>query len=93
MSEKDDVKWIEELPWEDFLNSGLLWFVNNILHVFGRAFVFEFEEDEIKRVYFARCRCRGFTEECEREGFSKIYGFLKSEIEDFSSDMGIENEK
>ena len=40
-----------EKSWKEFRESGLLWFINTTLHVFGWALVAEFEEGEITRVY------------------------------------------
>jgi hypothetical protein len=35
---------IEEISWKEFRDSGMLWFVNRLLHVFGLSIVFSFEE-------------------------------------------------
>lgn len=85
---KKEIKWVEELTWEEFKNSGLLWFVNNTLHLFGRAIVFEYTKNKkIKRVYFARCRFRGFSEKCINKGFNNLTNFLSKNIKELKRDI------
>lgn len=72
---------IEEKTWSEFRNSGLLWWVNRTLHLFGWALVVELEEDKITRVYPARCKFRGFSEEIETEGFARLTQYLKENID------------
>ena len=35
---------VDEKSWKEFRESGLLWFVNTILHTFGWALVAELED-------------------------------------------------
>ena len=44
--------------WEEFRKSGLLWFINMMLHVFGWAIVYEYENEKITSVYPARTNSR-----------------------------------
>ena len=62
--------------WSEFRESGLLWFINTILHVFGWAIVLDMENDEIKSVYPARVRYRGFSPEINDKGYERINKFL-----------------
>jgi hypothetical protein len=73
---------VDEKSWKEFRESGLLWFVNTILHTFGWALVAEFEDGKIKRVYPARVKFRGFTEETNTKGYQKVSKYLKENIED-----------
>lgn len=41
---------VKEKSWEEFRDSGLLWWVNIMLHMFGWAIVYEMENGEVKRV-------------------------------------------
>ena len=38
---------VTKKSWKQFKNSGLLWFINTILHVFGWAIVLEVENNDI----------------------------------------------
>lgn len=77
-----EVKMVDEKNWEEFRNSGLLWFINTILHTFGWAIVVEFEDGEIKRTYPARVKFRGFNEETNTNGYIKVSKYLKENAED-----------
>ena len=72
---------VTEKTWEDFRNAGLLWWVNKTLHLFGWALVAEIESDKINRVYPARCKFRGFSEEVETEGFKRVTEYLHENSE------------
>lgn len=67
---------VNERSWKEFRDAGLLWWINMILHTFGWAIVYEFEGEEIKRVYPARVKFRGFSEEHSTEGYQKVSKFM-----------------
>jgi hypothetical protein len=74
---------VTEKSWKEFRDSGLLWWINTLLHTFGWAIVFEFDEEgQIKRVFPARVKFRGFSEECNSEGYQKISAFMKENAKD-----------
>ena len=54
--------------WEEFRATGLLWFINTILHMFGWAIVVNIEHGEIIDVYPARVEFRGFSESTNTKG-------------------------
>ena len=53
---------MEKKTWIKFKESGLLWWINMILHTFGWAIVLEIDKDtkELLDVYPARVKYRGF---------------------------------
>lgn len=53
---------VNKKTWKEFRDSGLLWFMNMILHTFGWAITLEINDDEITDVYPARVKYRGFSE-------------------------------
>lgn len=64
---------IARKDWVEFRDSGLLWFINRSLHIFGWAIVFNIETDgTVSEVYPARVKFRGFDEKSESESFIKI---------------------
>ena len=67
--------------WEEFRLSGLLWFINSILHTFGWAICLEKDNGEIK-AYPARVTFRGFPEESDTIGYRKVTQYLKDNIDD-----------
>ncbi len=70
---------VERKKWEEFRDTGLLWFINSILHLFGWAIVYEFKvigvEDKLI-VYPARVKFRGFDGEINSEGYQKVSKWL-----------------
>lgn len=75
---------VERKSWEEFQNSGLLWWVNTILHTFGWEIVLEVskEENELISAYPARVKFRGFAERNNSEGYKKVSKFMKENAED-----------
>ncbi len=67
---------VREQSWQAFKESGLLWWMNMVLHTFGWAIVFDYEEKELKRVYPARVRFRGFSEDSNTDGYRKVSRYL-----------------
>ncbi len=63
---------MEQKTWTEFRNSGLFWFINRSLHLFGWAIVMEMNGDEVEKVYPARVNFRGFSRSDEEEGFEKL---------------------
>lgn len=69
---------INKKSWKQFKDSGLLWFVNSILHVFGWAIVLEVEDDgSIVNAYPARVTFRGFAEKSNTDGYIKLSQYMK----------------
>lgn len=60
----------------------MLWWVNMILHTFGLAIVFDMEDGEIKDVYPARVKYRGFREKNNTEGYIKVSKYLNDNSEE-----------
>ena len=53
---------VNKKTWKEFRDTGLLWFINTILHAFGWSIVIEYENVEITDCYPARVKFRGFNE-------------------------------
>jgi hypothetical protein len=77
---------VTEKTWEEFRESGLLWWINMILHTFGWAVVFEFEDKEIVKVYPARVRFRGFDESSNTDGYQKISKYMAKNVDELHNE-------
>lgn len=67
--------------WREFRETGLLWFANIILHMFGWALVVNVEDDgSISDAYPARTKFRGFSEKFNDEGYQKVSKYLLENI-------------
>ncbi len=71
----------KEKSWKEFRNTGLLWWINLMLHMFGWAIVCEMEKETVKRAYPARVKYRGFGEGQNTEGYIKVSEYLRENIE------------
>ena len=64
--------------WKKFRETGLLWWVNRILHTFGWAIMVEInKKGEVTNCYPRRVAFRGFDLKSEEEGYKKVTKFLK----------------
>ena len=68
---------IKKKAWEEFRKTGLLWFVNVIIHVFGWAIVVEVEDGKIIDSYPARVKFRGFDEASNTIGYKNVSEYMK----------------
>lgn len=68
---------IEKKTWEEFIQNGLLWWINMILHTMGWTIVCEKENDEVVNVYPARVKYRGFSESSNTKGYINISNYMK----------------
>lgn len=73
---------INKKSWKEFRNSGLLWWINMILHTFGWAIVVKMEEDKVVDVYPARVKYRGFGEKNNTEGYIKVSKYIKENADE-----------
>lgn len=73
---------IDEKSWKEFKETGLLWYINTILHLFGWAIVIEMEDAEIIRAYPARVKFRGFSSDCVDRGYYNVSKYLQNNIND-----------
>lgn len=69
---------ITKKEWSEFRNTGLLLFINQILHVFGWSIVFDMDKNEVKSVYPARVKFRGFDNESVSKSYQKISEYMKN---------------
>lgn len=78
--------------WSEFRESGLLWFINTILHVFGWAIVLDMENDEVKTAYPARVRYRGFDLEINDKGYERINKYMMNNAKTLYDEAEYEEE-
>ncbi len=70
---------IEERPLKEFQETGLIWFVNRTLHLFGWVIAYDVDKDtkEPIRLFVARTKWRGFETKLEQSGFKMLSQYLK----------------
>lgn len=78
---------IKEMSLKEFRDSGLLWYINQQLHLFGVALTVEINDNnEPIRLYPARCKFRGFSEEVNTNGYKKVSKYLNQHSEELLKD-------
>lgn len=74
--EYEPIKMVTKKSWDEFRNSGFLWWINMILHTFGWAIVVTIDDGKIIDVYPARVKFRGFEEKNNDEGYIKVSKYM-----------------
>jgi len=68
---------VKRKNWNEFRSTGLVLIINQILHIFGWAIVFEIKDNIITDVYPARVKFRGFDNDSTDEAYRKVSEYLK----------------
>lgn len=76
-------EYMKEITAEEFQKSGALWFINNILHLFGIAIVYDPIENSIKP---AIVKYRGFDSNINDKGYKMLSNYLKNNINEIESE-------
>ncbi len=79
---------VDKRTWKEFRESGLLWWINMILHTFGWAIVIEVDENtkEITEAYPARVKFRGFDNQNNTDGYIKVSKYMKENAEQLDAE-------
>jgi len=78
---------VDKKSWEEFRASGLLWWINTSLHLFGWAIVVELEADRIVDAYPARVKFRGFDAQSTEQGYITLTDYLKKNIAELAIEV------
>lgn len=74
--------------WAEFRKTGLLLVINQILHVFGWAIVFQLDANgEVEEVYPARCKFRGFGDDHVTESYKQVTEYMAENIDDLKKEV------
>jgi len=76
---------VAEEQWDEFRKTGLMWWINRQLHLFGWSLVVEVDPNDPKktlRAFPARTQFRGFIPEAEERGFKALTAYLESSIDE-----------
>lgn len=78
----EEKKMVEEKSWDTFRDAGLLFFINQVLHIFGWAIVVEIDDNTkaVVRAYPARVRFRGFDNDSVTESYKRLTRYLFANV-------------
>jgi len=77
---------VTKKDWNEFRSTGLVLIINQILHIFGWAIVFEIEDDVIKNVYPARVKFRGFGNDSTSEAYKRLSEYMFENAEELNNE-------
>lgn len=79
---------VSKKTWAEFRKAGLLLFINQILHIFGWAIVFQIDDQtgEITDVYPARVKFRGFDNKSVSECYQSLTNWMYDNINELKSE-------
>lgn len=79
---------MKKKTWNEFKETGLLWFINTTLHAFGWAIVIELDDNgKIADAYPARVTFRGFSEDSNTKGYNKITEYMSNNAEELLKEI------
>lgn len=78
----EDNSYLKEISISEFQDSGMLWFVNSILHNFGLAIAIE----DNTRMFPAITKFRGFDEKHNDLGYKRMAVYMVDNAEEFLKD-------
>lgn len=79
---------IDKRTWDEFRETGLLWFINSILYAFGWAICVDIGEDGlVSSASPARVKFRGFEGEINDQGYKKVARYLQQNAESICDDV------
>lgn len=75
---------VSQKTWDEFKKNGLLLFINQILHIFGWAICFEYDEnrENVTRVYPARVKFRGFDNKNVSQCYQDLSKYMLDNAEE-----------
>ena len=83
----------ERKTWEEFKKTGLLWFINMILHAFGWAiFLIRDDNEDIIDAFPATTTFRGFEEESNTRGYRAVTNYLAENVDTLLEDVKEEDD-
>lgn len=71
----------EEISWEEFHNTGLLRFVNGLLHIFGLALVLKKEGEGNLKGTICKTKVRGFGKSSSFEHYESVQHYMENSLD------------
>lgn len=81
-----DEDYVKEISIQQFRDSGLLWFINSILHTFGVCIAYN---PDTEQLYPAITKYRGFDEKNSDLGYRRMTVYMNDNAEDLLKDCEV----
>lgn len=83
----NEPRMVDKETWKEFRDTGMLWWINRLLHTFGWAICIELDDDgNITSGFPARVKFRGFAEANEEAGFKKVSAYMTKNAEELEQE-------
>ena len=82
---------VNKKSWDEFRKSGLLWWINMILHTFGWAICIDVVDGKATNAFPARVKFRGFDETNNNKGYYNVSEYLKTNINEIVEEAQLED--
>lgn len=73
----EEDEYVKPISGKEFRESGMLWLVNSILHLFGMAITYDPETDKLEA---AIVKYRGFGEDANDRGYIRVTEYMKDNV-------------
>jgi len=78
--------YIEKITWEEFIDTGMLLYINQILHAFGLAIAYE--DGEKLNVFPIKTNYKGFREKEVTNAYYNLTKFILDNKDSFEKSLG-----
>lgn len=86
----DTPEMITEKSWKEFRDSGLLWTTNSYLQTFGWSICLDIDDKgNVCRVFPARTKFRGFSNEINDDGYRKLTEYIHGCIDELIEEANL----
>lgn len=83
-----DIDMVTPKTWEEFRDTGLLWFINGILNVFGWGIIAGLDDEgNLIEMLPVRTKYRGFETVLNDEGYMKVSEYLKDNAKEIYDEV------
>lgn len=76
-----------QMSWDEFRETGLLQWVNQLLHTFGITIEVQVKDGSVIKAYPKRCEYRGFYRKGTEDMYIKITKFIASSVPKMMQDI------
>lgn len=78
---------IKEITIKEFQDTGMVWYLNQQLHLFGLALVVKTNKDGTQQLTPCECKFRGFDENTIENGYKNLTKYIEQNMERIKQDI------
>lgn len=78
---------LKEITPKEFQDRGMVWYLNQQLHLFGMALAIHTDKDGTQKLVPCECKFRGFDDRTNDEGYIKVTNYISKNIDRLEEDI------